>query len=81
MVTNVVSLHEEYECPSVLELVDVKRSREKGTISEADEPRYLADLARLEQVLEETLTRSVLPEEPTNREEIEEFTVEARLLI
>ena len=50
-------------------------------LSEADEPRYLADLARLEQVLEETLTRSVLPEEPTNREEIEEFTVEARLLI
>ena len=81
LVTNVVSLFEEYECPNVLELVQVKRSREKGTLLPADEPRYLSDLARLEQVLEEAVSRSVLPEEPTNRRELEELTVETRLLL
>ena len=81
LVTNVVSLHEEYRCPNVLELVHLKRSREKGTVLEADEPRYLADLARLEQVLEGAVSRSVLPEEPPNRAEIEEFIVASRLLL
>ncbi len=80
LVTNVVSLHEEYECPNVLELVHLKRSREKGTILEADEPRYLLDLARLEQLLEGAVSRSVLPEEPVNREELEELIVATRLL-
>jgi hypothetical protein len=77
----VVLLHEEYAYPNVLELVNLKRSRERGTISEADEPRYLEDLAPLEQVLEEAITRSVLPEEPPNRGELEEFIVATRLLL
>lgn len=81
LVTNVVLLHEEYAYPNVLELVNLKRSRERETISEADEPRYLEDLARLEQVLEEAITRSVLPEEPPNRGELEEFIVATRLLL
>jgi hypothetical protein len=81
LVTNVVSIHEEYECPNVIELVHRKRSREKGTILETDEPRYLADLTRLEQVLEEAVSRSVLPEDPANRRELEEFIVATRLLL
>ena len=63
LVTNVLSLHEEYECRNVLELVHVKMSREQATIVEADEHRYLSDLARLEQVLEGAVSRSTLPEE------------------
>lgn len=81
LVTNVVSLHEEYACPNVPELVQLKRLREKGEVMQADEPRYLADLARLEQVLEGAVTRSVLPAEAVNRGELEEFIIEARLLL
>lgn len=81
VVTNVVSLYEEYECPNVLELVQRKRSREKGTILEGDEPRYLADLARLERVLEGAASRSVLPEAPVNRCELEDLIVATRLLL
>ena len=81
LVTNVVSLHEEYGCRNVLELVHRKRSRENGEILDTDEPRYLADLARLEQVLEEAVARSVLPDEPANRGELEDFIVGTRLLL
>jgi predicted nucleotidyltransferase len=81
LVTNVVSLHEEYGCPNVLDLVGRKRSREKGTIPETDEARYLEDLSRLGRVLEEAASRSVLPEEPANREELEKLIVAARLLL
>ncbi len=81
LVTNVVSLYEEYECPNLLELVDRKRSREKGMIPEEDEPRYLVELARLEQVLEGAALRSVLPDAPMNRGELEDAIVATRLLL
>jgi predicted nucleotidyltransferase len=81
LVTDVLELHEEYDCPAVRDLVRVKRSRETGTIAEADEPRYLEDLLRLERVLEEARITSVLPEEPRNGEEIESLVIGLRLLL
>jgi hypothetical protein len=58
-----------------------KRTRETETIAESDEPKYLEDLARLAQALEEAHTRSVLPEEPPNRDELEELVIELRTLL
>jgi hypothetical protein len=81
LVTDVTALHEEYGCPAVSHLVRVKRSRETGTIAEADEPRVLEDLLRLERDLEEAHTSSVLPEEPRNREELETLVIGLRLLL
>jgi predicted nucleotidyltransferase len=81
MVTNLLALHERYGFPAVPELVAVKRARETETILEADEPKYLGDLARLERLLEDARSSSVLPEEPPNRSELEELVVKLRLVL
>jgi predicted nucleotidyltransferase len=81
LVTDVVELHEEYGFPAILDLVGVKRTRETETIAELDEPKYLEDLARLARAMEEARAGSVLPEEPPNRDELEELAIELRSLL
>lgn len=79
VVTSVLDLYDQYGFPNVPELVELKHARETATIDEADEPRYLEDLERLEAVLHNAATVSVLPEEPPNRDNLESYVIEERL--
>jgi hypothetical protein len=67
--------------PNVPELVERKHEREAGIISEKDELRYLADLGRLAEALEESSFHSVLPPEAPNRDTLESFVIEERLRV
>ena len=79
LVMDVTGLYERYGFERVPELIRIKTEREANTIQEADENRYLEDIERLEGLLSESVEKSVLPTEPTNRKEIEEFVIEQRL--
>lgn len=69
----------EYDFGHAMELVETKRRGEQVTLSSAERERWQGDLDRAFALLDRAHGQSVLPPEPGNADELEDWLVELRL--
>jgi predicted nucleotidyltransferase len=69
----------EYDFGHALELVETKRRGEQVALSTAERARWQGDLDRAFALLDQAHAHSVLPPEPANVDELEDWLVELRL--
>lgn len=79
LVGDLLKLAPEHGFESVLELVEIKRGgREKEVLDEAVDQKHRARWDELDAYMAAQLEASSLPEEPTNREAMNTWTIERR---
>jgi len=78
LVTDLTALMGEHGFAHASELLEIKRTGERAALPAAIAGRWLAEAPRVLTVLDAARERSVLPEEPANREAIESWLVELR---
>jgi predicted nucleotidyltransferase len=78
MVIDVTRLLDEYGFAAARELVDAKRTGERAVLTDAARGHWVTEVKRAFTALEEAHASSVLPEESTNRQELEGWLIELR---
>lgn len=78
IVTNVRELSHEYRFPQTIELIEIKKQGECSELSSDCVERSLPSIARVFDELNNAWASSPLPEEPTNRDELNAWLVEFR---
>lgn len=78
LVTDVGLLIDEHGFGHARALIEKKRAGERTLLSPSDKEAWLSDLERLLALLEQARGRSCLPEEPQNRDALEEWLVRIR---
>ncbi|MBL9020826.1 MAG: nucleotidyltransferase domain-containing protein [Myxococcales bacterium] len=78
VVTDLTVLMDEHGFGEARELLEIKRSGERASLPGEVAERWLARAARVFELLESARGRSVLPEEPSNRDAIEAWLVALR---
>lgn len=80
VLANLVELNEEYKITYISELIDRKvNGAEKEILPDADLPIFEQEYEKLLQTLVEAKEKSVLPEKPTAKDELNELLIHLRL--
>src|SRR5262249_55823803 len=78
VVTDVTQLLEQYGFATARELVEAKRAGERKSLDAAAKTDWLKTVGRAFEILDDAHTRSVLPPEPPNRDELEAWLIDRR---
>jgi predicted nucleotidyltransferase len=78
LVTDVTQLLEQYGFAQARELVEAKRAGERVSLDTARKTDWLKTAARAFDILDDAHSRSILPPEPANRDELEAWLIEQR---